>query len=134
LQHKAKGAQVVAAANVDVKGGVSKFEAEGQPFGSMGAKRLFETVPSKANLNLIIGGIELHVNDIFDRLAVDGQHFVTRLQAEAGGEGIGGDGLNESAGLVRRYWYIGYKRAIVGHRKNQIKETVVNLGLITNNN
>jgi hypothetical protein len=32
------------------------------------------------DLDLVLGGVELHVNHVLDRVAVDGQHFVARAQ------------------------------------------------------
>ena len=99
LQHKAERAQVIAAADVDVKCGMLEFEAE----------RLIVVAPANASedhpaapdlhLDPFVGGVELHIDHIFDRMPVHFDDLIADLQAGLSRETLRLDGGDDAAHL-----------------------------------
>ncbi len=97
LQHEAERAQVIAAADVDVERGMLEFNAE----------RLIVVAPADASqdhsttpdlhLDPFVGGIELHIDHIFDRMPVDFDDLIADLQAGLGGETLRLDGGDDAS-------------------------------------
>jgi hypothetical protein len=97
LQHKAERAQVVAAPNVDIKGRVLELQAKRLAIIALAAGTVRLAVTAVDQLHLVFGGIELHIDNVFDRLAVDFEQLVAGQQAELSRQGAGLDVADQAA-------------------------------------
>jgi len=84
LQHKAKGAEIVAAADVSVKSRVRKIEAQRPVVLAVAADGKLVALAPHRQLDMLLGRVKLHINYILDGDAIDRQQFVAGLEAQHG--------------------------------------------------
>ncbi len=94
LQHKAKRAQVIAAANVNIKSGVLKLNAQLLPKFALAAQNHRRAIALNLKCQLWLGGVKLRVNHVAQGVAIERPHAIARAKPRLRRRAIGLDGFD----------------------------------------
>jgi hypothetical protein len=103
LEDETEWTEVVAAPNVNIEGGMGELHTKGLAFGARLFGCVLDATPAIGDFDLILGGVELDVNDVLNGLTVDGKNLIAGLEAEGGGEGVRLDVANQADMAGFRY-------------------------------